>query len=339
MLEIPPLEAVRQMSLAYPKLWDTIDRLVKVPESEIKWDRTICYCPVAASISALTLYLPEATAVRKASFAAALATWRRGKFIYKFDKSLMFEIVSMAEDVKIPVEILYQIPAQCIYIEFTNNPKPNCPAGFFAHIEHDVNTGEKELRIHMIDKAGNCNTQHIIHLIPDGTINDGIDEAINLIRKNSKNGLSKLAGEISAQYIDRIRQDAIQAVQLVLYICAENAEIEENEDQAKIYRKAGTILDKYREIRKYDVGVKIGMILRRNEKPRNYIPVTDGDKNSPLWQIRSHLRRAHWHHYWAGSGENKKLILRWINSTIVNQHLGEESPATIIKIENKEDKK
>ena len=338
MPEIPPLEAIRQMSLAYPKLWDTIDRLVKVPESEIKWDRSVCYCPVAASISALTLYLPESTAAGKASFASALATWRRGKFIYKFDESLMFEIVSMAEDVKIPVEILYQIPAQCIYIEFTNDPKPNYPAGFFAHIEHDINTGEKELRIHMIDKAGNCSAQYIIHLIPDGTINDGIDEAINLIRKNSKNGLSKLAGEFSAQYLDRIRQDAIQAVQLVLYICAENADIKEDESQSKIYRKSGTILDKYREIRKYNVGVKTGIILRKNENARNFIPVTDGD-NNPAWQVRSHLRRAHWHHFWTGSGENKKLILRWVNSIIVNQHLGEDSPATIIKIENKEDKK
>lgn len=74
---------------------------------------------------------------------------------------------------------------------------------------------------------------------------------------------------------------------------AENAEIEENETQAKIYRKLNTIIDKYREIRKYDVGVKTGIILRRNEKSRNYIPATDRDKNNPAWQVRSHLRREY----------------------------------------------
>lgn len=338
MPEIPPLEAVKQMSRSYPKLWETIDYLVQTPDEEISWDRNICYCPISAALSALTQYMAMPLAAAQASFAAALATWRRGKYIYKFDESLMYEIASMADDIKIPVEILYQMPAQCIYIEFTNDPKPNYPAGFFAHVEHDVNTGGKELRMHVIGKSGNCIVQYIVHLIPGGTINDGIDEAINLIRQNSKNGLSKLLGEFSAQYLDHIRDDAIQLVQLVLYICAENAEIEENEAQAKIYRKSGTIIDKYREIRKYDVGVKTGVILRRNEKSRNYIPVTESDKSNPAWQVRSHLRRAHWHHFWTGSGENKKLILRWVNSVIVNPQLGEEAPVTIIKINEKEKK-
>lgn len=338
MPEIPPLEAVKQMSRSRPELWETIDYLVQIPDEEISWDRNICYCPISAALSALTKYMVMPLAAAQASFAAALATWRRGKYIYKFDESLMYEIASMTEDIKIPTEILYQMPAQCIYIEFTSDPKPNYPAGFFAHIEHDVNTGEKELRIHVIGKTGNCVSQHIIHLIPGGSINDGIDETINLIRKNSKNGLTKSLGEFSAQYLDHVRSDTIQLVQLVLYICAENAEIEENETQAKIYRKSNTIIDKYREIRKYDVGVKTGIILRRNEKSRNYIPATDRDKSNPAWQVRSHLRRAHWHHFWTGSGENKKLILRWVNSVIVNPQLGEEAPITIIKINNKEKK-
>ncbi|EMO24671.1 hypothetical protein LEP1GSC170_1243 [Leptospira interrogans serovar Bataviae str. HAI135] len=31
-----------------------------------------------------------------------------------------------------------------------------------------------------------------------------------------------------------------------------------------------------------------------------------------------HIRRAHWHHFWAGSNEERKLILRWLPPIPVN---------------------
>lgn len=30
-----------------------------------------------------------------------------------------------------------------------------------------------------------------------------------------------------------------------------------------------------------------------------------------------HVRRAHWHKYWCGSGDNRRQELRWVKSTIV----------------------
>lgn len=32
----------------------------------------------------------------------------------------------------------------------------------------------------------------------------------------------------------------------------------------------------------------------------------------------SHYRSAHWHHYWVGSGEDKKLIIKWVEGVFVN---------------------
>lgn len=340
MPEIAPLEAVKKMTAAHPNLWATIDSLVKVPENEIHWDRRICYCPISAAIAALTVDSDMLTAFGAASFAAALSSWRRGKYIYQFDETLASEVISTVEDMVIPAEILYHMPAQCLFISLPTdeNKTPDYPSGFFAHIESDTNTGERDLRIHYITQSGTLLTQYIVHLIPDGTITDGINAAIAEIRKNTSNNIYQPIGDRISDYLRAARTLTIQAVQLILYICAENAEITENESQAKIYRKSNRILDKYREIRKYDVGVKTGIILRRNESRRKNTPDSQSaNDNASGIKKRSHLRRAHWHHYWAGSGDDKKLILRWVNSTIINS--GEdEPPATIIRV-NQDDKK
>ncbi|MGM9763528.1 MAG: AcrVA2 family anti-CRISPR protein [Candidatus Cryptobacteroides sp.] len=333
-MEIAPLEAVKKMTLAYPNLWDTIDTFVRVPENEIQWDRKICYCPISAAITALSVDSDMLAAFGQASFVAALSSWRRGKYIYQFDETLAAEVISTVEDMVIPAEILYHMPSQCLFISLptAENKTPDYPAGFFAHIESDTNTGERELRIHYITQSGTLLTQYIVHLIPDGTITDGINAAIAEIRKNTYNNIYQPIGEHISVYLNKARTLTIQAVQLILYICAENAEITENEAQAKIYRKSDRVIDKYREIRKWDVGVKTGIILRRNERRQNYTHDSQSANDKSGIKKRSHLRRAHWHHYWAGSGDNKKLILRWINSIIINPDEDVETPATIIKL-------
>lgn len=91
---------------------------------------------------------------------------------------------------------------------------------------------------------------------------------------------------------------------------------------------------KIEEIRKWDVGVKTGKILRSLESPakRGIYPVY-ADKNiadgagSPK---RTHLRRAHWHHFWTGSGDDRQLILRWVSSTVINPD--GTTPPTVIKV-------
>ena len=32
----------------------------------------------------------------------------------------------------------------------------------------------------------------------------------------------------------------------------------------------------------------------------------------------AHYRSAHWHHFWTGSGDDKKLIIKWVDGVFVN---------------------
>jgi hypothetical protein len=39
--------------------------------------------------------------------------------------------------------------------------------------------------------------------------------------------------------------------------------------------------------------------------------------------MKAHIRRAHWHNYWTGPKDNRRLICKWTNSTGVNMNLAE----------------
>jgi hypothetical protein len=41
------------------------------------------------------------------------------------------------------------------------------------------------------------------------------------------------------------------------------------------------------------------------------------------YSMKAHIRRAHWHNYWTGPKDNRKLICKWTNSTGVNMNLAD----------------
>lgn len=46
--------------------------------------------------------------------------------------------------------------------------------------------------------------------------------------------------------------------------------------------------------------------------------------------VRPHVRRAHWHHYWVGEGRTK-LEVRWIEPTLVLANSKNEADAAIVR--------
>ena len=83
----PPLLAVNALSSRFAGIYDVLDDLVADAKlgkiANTTWNFNLCYCPVAAAIAALAeCYGSDAGC---ASFAAALASWRREKMIYSFD--------------------------------------------------------------------------------------------------------------------------------------------------------------------------------------------------------------------------------------------------------------
>lgn len=101
----------------------------------------------------------------------------------------------------------------------------------------------------------------------------------------------------------------------LLYLQASNGDIEEEQVSKKAFSSPITkdktkIKNKYREVRAYEVGYRI---IKSTKRPNSPTLKTSGKgtKKSP------HYRSAHWHHYWKGHGEDKELVLKWVEGIFV----------------------
>lgn len=152
--------------------------------------------------------------------------------------------------------------------------------------------------------------------------------------------MSEATGEIiyDPEPIQFTHDFITKALQLVLYICADNADISENIQQKQITRKPTTETepkDILREVRKWDVGYRIGSIIRKstNEVQIQEQEVDKKHKSSPK---RPHVRKGHFHHYWVGSksDNSRVLVLKWVAPMFINTALDEELPAVVTKIKS-----
>ena len=119
--------------------------------------------------------------------------------------------------------------------------------------------------------------------------------------------------------------DISRILQLILYICSINKDVNENEEQKKIYRKSnGSPKDVFREVRKWDVGYRIGNTIRQYQhSSKSVSDVSSSDNQSSEKKStakRPHSRKGHYHHFWVGSKKDnsRKLVLKWIAPMFIN---------------------
>ena len=143
--------------------------------------------------------------------------------------------------------------------------------------------------------------------------------------------------EIKTKKKKIIREQLKMALQCILYICAVNAEIEEDPIQKKRYRAPSSeqfIKDKVREVKKWNCGKRESKIIYSDfgSYPRIVTDMKENHirnvKSSPK---RCHVRRSHWHHYWTGSSKDgtRKMELRWISAMTIHKEEYEEESSNL----------
>ena len=114
---------------------------------------------------------------------------------------------------------------------------------------------------------------------------------------------------------------------LVLYLCAENAEIGDGIRRPSVPRpkrtKRGPRLFPPDRLTAWDVGLRLGAALRRAESSGEP-GVEHGERARP----RAHIRRAHWHTFRVGEGRRGYKV-KWMAPTPVNVRDPEALPATV----------
>ena len=152
---------------------------------------------------------------------------------------------------------------------------------------------------------------------------------------------NKATGLDTRNIIVNMKMYQVLVAQILNYLSSEEPDIQENEQTKMTYRPKNNsrAADRFSEIRKWDVGVRFGTAFRRwrlSEKTAPDLSNTEdtdgmtGKKQRKGCKVRPHSRKAHWSHYWYGSGDNKVRRPKWIAATFVNvQNNSIENPAVI----------
>ena len=342
-----PLQLTDNLSRRYPGCWEAIEDFREYSEKDglPGWDKNICYIPIAATIAIVTngegdmpSLFYDSEKILDAALMAAVAPWRQYKQIFEFAPEIESLLVEQIDDSEIPVDVLRNLPYPSIYIKTNTIDSLD---GAFVHIEHDVNTGRMELRLTLIGKDAQFIYPVPIHLIPGGTIKDGIDAT----KKESKRVVDSLdIGQIMMKKVSEIQSRetteflfylSIPFVQFVLYLCAQNSEVQPDPEQEKIVqipKSKELIQDNYREIRTYQCGDLTARQIRVYESQKDRVNTTYivQERNGIGTMKSPHVRRGHWHHYWAKKEGEKALILKWQPPTFVHPEKLNEGPGVQI---------
>ena len=311
-LEEPlPFKLLKQIPA---KAWGLCDKCMEL-KPELKWN-DYCILPIAAG---MTVADNIGQTMADGFKISALYAWRKYKEIYSFDDDLADLLEDQADtEMDIPIDILYQLPYPCIYIQYKK-------CGFFAYFEHDVNNNQFEFRMWYMEPENNASFPVILHIEEQCTIDESIEKTYAEAKKRTTPDMDFFLDQSS----DLIKQHAAKLLQFVLYICADNSEREEDPEQKKVTRRTPDSekkpKDVFREIRKWDVGYRIGSQIRRMKSDPKKTDTTEPDERTEQTGRKGvrkspHARRGHWHHFWIGKHETseRKLILKWVAPIFIN---------------------
>lgn len=231
-----------------------------------------------------------------------------GRQIYRFDNTLAETLSSQTKDLPIDTIVLEQLPCNDFFIMRNYNGNQ----GFFI----SVDISDNNYTIIYTELCGNGK----------------IDSCVVPIEKNvtlSRALTNFLKKEISAkrlkdneEIINQISLSFAEKFQYLLYLSAVNAEITPVTKDAivkKAERKSQSEAPKRKSKSEVaNVGYRIGSaILTAKEEREKVIYIHDNTTQKQGTPKSPHVRRSHFHSYWVGNGENKKLIVKWVNTIFV----------------------
>jgi len=307
-----PALLLRDIGRRYPNAWKQYDIFRQDNGVSLHWPDW-CYCPMAAAYAIVSdggSLDGQLGAIGDVQLLAALAAWRVGQGIYRFDPALA-EAIKSTPITALPVEVLYRLPEWCVYIEEAH--EPGC--GFFAYLESDANSGLPELRI-LTDPPNQERMPIALHLDQPT-----LDLSVAAMLAESRRQMVRLGNTHSAATMPDLVENIAEAVtpllNLVLYLCSEAADLggERPQRPKPVRTKRGWKMFPPDAPRVWTVGERIGSALRSAHlaEQTGQRETTPDGRQSP----RPHVRRAHWHTYRVGPGRSDAII-KWLPPIPIN---------------------
>lgn len=317
---------------------------------------TKLYTEGVADILKIKKYCLEMGYKDSAALLYALTEWRRHKMIFDFHEELvelLMDINGLDDD--IPCEVLMQLPYNGIYIKlpskmlnvtrlktiYTEVTENMAIDGFFFYVDTSIGAIAKESPY-----------ASIVTVFEDQR---SLSVGFSLEKgKSLRQGMSEIVNP--NEDVLRISNTFLQ---LVLYLCAVNADIEENYEQKEIYehnhqpqqetqqandkkenllktpesdKDKASVPDSFKELRKWDVGYRYGAAVKRIKKEQKQQKNEYPKKEGSHARKRTHSRRGHLHSFWRGSQKDgtRQIFVKWLSPIIVNGQY--ENIVTIRKV-------
>ena len=328
-----PEKILQDFGSRHPGIWKYVEACRATKGQGHDWPNW-CYLPVTATYSyiaeetALALGAEEPSeltqhmkddpahmmaAVYDCSLASALAAWRMGRGIYRFDADFAAALVETPLDGELPVDLLLHLPEWCVYVDW-QDPGERVD-GFFAALEWDLKREEPELRLY-INVEGDPFPTLLQLPLTANTILGMLDGLWSRIRENSsmldiKADPVIAAFETEPRLAGIIRHTLPKIINLLLYLCSPEADYHGQErprNPSAIKTKRGPRIFPAPTARIWKIGERTGNLLRQARQT----PHQPEERNAP----RPHLRRAHWHTYRVGQ-KRQGFRVRWLHPILV----------------------
>lgn len=330
-----PRDHLESIGRRYPGAWKAADDFRADRGHGLPAWADWCYLPLAAAYAIVSGGGPNRVPLHlmaDVGTLGALMAWRVTQGIYRFDSALYERLIDTPVSGEIPHEILCRLPEWCVYIETPGMQYDGGPLhGCFAHLEDDPNTRRAELRLVLDADAGL--TPLPLHLGP-WSLAESIQRMLDTA---SVQVLGLGMGAVPAGQGAALRPIVEPIVSLLLYLCAEAAEIGTGErrpaNPTPKRTKRGWQIFAADKPTSWDVGVRMGAALRAAYH------AAETDSGGTHAGPRGHIRRAHWHTFVSGRrvddagqaipADRRKRDIRWVPPIQVNLPDVDGLPAVI----------
>jgi hypothetical protein len=303
-----------QASKRYPECWKVIEgwriRLDSAPNVP-----PYCFVPsMFCDLSLEQILGHQKYNMHDVHCLTGLAAWRATQGIYRFDDDLYDELVQM-EVGALPAQVLTKLPEWCIYLEL----KEEWASGAFVYIDRDMTAAADRLRILLVTGEGDFERLVPLGFPLSGSLMDALVKQTELVDQHLAQ-----TGRTVDYKVKRVAEGLSSIVSMVLYICSVNADISGTPIRPKAVKtKRGPRWFPPDRATVWEVGYRVGPDLGRS------LRLTTERAELGKSGVRPHIRRAHWHYYWDGTGEKRKKDLKWLPPIFVNVKSAEELVTTI----------
>jgi hypothetical protein len=324
----PALQILTRQTKPYPMLWRDID-LARENWQEAKPLPDNVYILGRTTLALAAKYHGNSIqAGLDGAIWQALASWRIGKVIIRFDQSLHDALIETPV-ADIPTAVLEHIPYLGLYIECEIPFELEADitiVGYFANLDVDA-ANQKALRLQCLLSDGELWMARLPLVV--GSVEDALrkanEDAIDINRQHQhaygdsiEERLKSLAATLPA--MTRMMGAMLS---LVLYVCSDEAdlpaapavEIKKTKRGPRLFARDKPVV--------LEAGLRVGAALRRAIAQHESSEHANSGRT-----MMPHVRRAHYHTYRVGAGRTQ-IKIRWLAPILVNLNPDAETTAVI----------